>query len=393
MTPQALLDAAVHLLEQTDRSLPGAWPRAVALLVRQALETHVDDQVPAELSSAPFTVRLLWMRRHGDAQRAERLAATWSGLSEACHFHGYELPPTSASLRAWIAVVEEAITAAAVSGHRLVGRAEGGELWSGGGVDDVQSDLVAWLREEDRERGERAVRALVAEWRGRVRHFLCAPAEEEVDDVLQDAILTLCHPDEPRVLAPEGARSPKAWRTTVLRNFLVDRHRKRERMRHLEWAAQMGWSRATERASWQSRKQRRDAREPSRDEPMRVASPAESYEPDPLEPILARRRRALVVRAAYELAPRRAALILLALGADLGPIVPALAHALEDSVERVAARIRRAQRQGPASDGYLTLPMIRVVHPHEPEARATEAARKTLSRAVQDLRERLGEKE
>lgn len=378
MTPRALLDAAEALLDDASDLLPGAWPRAVALLVRQALEAQVDREVPPELARAPFTVRLLWLRGRGDPDRAERLAATWSALSEACHFHGYELPPTTSTLRGWIRVVGAACgeSEVRVSGALPRARLGRGEHPSGGGVDEVQADLIAW-REGDRERGERALRAISAEWRGRVRHYLRSPPAEEVEDVLSEAMIELCMLERLRVLAPDDARSPKAWRAAVLRNFLHDRRRRLDRRQHAEWASALGLGKAQERAAWRG------------DVPRLVAAPVAPVVDevtDPLERLIGERRRAEVVRRAHGLAVRRGVLVLLALRADVEPRVAELARALGDTVERVSERVRRARASADdARHGYLTLAMVRVVYPDEPEQKALEAARKALSRALLDL--------
>lgn len=384
MTPRALLDAAETLLEDAGDHLPGAWPRAVALLARQALELLVEGRVPPSLRSAPFSVRLFWLRQDGDKEEAERLAATWSALSEACHFHGYELPPTAASLRGWIAVVDAAVSGSRgeVSARRMPVRPGAGEIVSGGGVDDVQEDLVAWLDRGDMARGNRALRAISDEWRGRIRRFLRSPLAEEVDEVLGEAMLELCTAEAPRVRAPDDVVSASAWRATVLRNWLVSRMRKHLRRLHAERAYVVGLTPAAERAVWRVRGEL----------PPVVASSGEDDAHDPLERLLAERRRAEVVRRARDLAPRRAVLVLLVLRADVEPLVPALARTLNDTVERVAHRVRRALASEP--DGvhpYLTRAMVRVVYPDQPEAQALEAARKALARAVSELRAQCSE--
>ena len=41
---------------------------------------------------------------------AARVAHAWSALSNACHYHSYELAPTEGELVGWIEVVEEFAT-------------------------------------------------------------------------------------------------------------------------------------------------------------------------------------------------------------------------------------------------------------------------------------------
>lgn len=59
------------------------------------------------MSQVPFTTQLLVLRAlHPDDPSATTIAYTWSALSQATHFHGYELPPTAEALRGWIESVE-----------------------------------------------------------------------------------------------------------------------------------------------------------------------------------------------------------------------------------------------------------------------------------------------
>src|SRR5262245_51857387 len=114
-----LLDAARDLLQRPDPATAGIWPRASALLVRQALERALDDywrrQAPGiERCSMRAQLLCLPAYLHADgAVLAERTAYAWIRLSRACHQHVYELPPTAAELVTWIDIVEEFVTAAA----------------------------------------------------------------------------------------------------------------------------------------------------------------------------------------------------------------------------------------------------------------------------------------
>ena len=107
---QALVAAAHDLLERPDAMTAGIWPRATALLARQALEATLDDlwlarargvercSGRAQLLCLPYYLR--------DEELAERVSYTWTGLSRACHQHAYELPPTSSELLGWLSTVE-----------------------------------------------------------------------------------------------------------------------------------------------------------------------------------------------------------------------------------------------------------------------------------------------
>lgn len=107
-----LLRYAKDLLERPTAATAGLWPRASALLARQALETSLDDlwklrapglercSVRAQLLCLPYVLSR-------DPELADRVSYAWAGLSRACHQHAYELPPALPELAGWIGVVEE----------------------------------------------------------------------------------------------------------------------------------------------------------------------------------------------------------------------------------------------------------------------------------------------
>lgn len=107
---RAVLQLARDLLTRSDPSSAGLWPRATALLIRQALEEAVDEywrarQLP--LDSLPTQAQLVCMRMMtADGTLPARLHEAWGALSRACHHHPYELAPTAAELAAWIEVVQ-----------------------------------------------------------------------------------------------------------------------------------------------------------------------------------------------------------------------------------------------------------------------------------------------
>ena len=92
----------------------GIWPRATALLARQALEGALDDlwrlRAPGvEQCSTRAQLLCLPFYLPGNQELAERVSYTWAGLSRACHQHPYELPPTSSELLGWLATVEQCV--------------------------------------------------------------------------------------------------------------------------------------------------------------------------------------------------------------------------------------------------------------------------------------------
>jgi hypothetical protein len=98
-----LLRSADQILSEPAYASAGVWPRAAALLARQALETAMLEfwivRAPgvewtsnsAQLLCLPDFVR--------DREVAENAALVWNSLSRICHHHPYELLPTAAELR------------------------------------------------------------------------------------------------------------------------------------------------------------------------------------------------------------------------------------------------------------------------------------------------------
>ena len=81
--------------------LKGMWPRAVALLARQALETAVEDVWEVVAPHSPrvsMRARLLCFEEFLPAGLAGEVAYTWTALSNAVHFHPYELAPTGVEI-------------------------------------------------------------------------------------------------------------------------------------------------------------------------------------------------------------------------------------------------------------------------------------------------------
>ena len=108
---RATLQLARDLLSRADPATAGLWPRAAALLIRQALEEAVDAywttrQVPLESVSTQTQLVCLRMMTADNALRGQ-LHEAWGSLSRACHHHPYELAPTVEELAAWIDVVED----------------------------------------------------------------------------------------------------------------------------------------------------------------------------------------------------------------------------------------------------------------------------------------------
>ena len=102
---------ARQLLLRAAPETAGLWPRAAALLGRQALELAVDEywgRKKMALITCPTRPQLICLREYlGDDELAGRLHHAWDALSRACHHHPYELAPTVGELQRWMDVVEE----------------------------------------------------------------------------------------------------------------------------------------------------------------------------------------------------------------------------------------------------------------------------------------------
>jgi hypothetical protein len=115
MTPTELLAAAQRLLDKPDAKTAAIWPRAAALLARQALEQGLDQYwrgKSLKLDTLGTKPQLICLQAYlPDRDLAARTNEAWSSLTQACHHHPYELPPSRAELNGWLAAVDEALRA------------------------------------------------------------------------------------------------------------------------------------------------------------------------------------------------------------------------------------------------------------------------------------------
>ena len=93
--------------------MTGLWPRASAVLVGRALEASLLllwERRTLDLRGCSMRIQLICLKSYlGDGELAARASHTWSALRRACHHHPYELAPTAAELRGWLAVVDELV--------------------------------------------------------------------------------------------------------------------------------------------------------------------------------------------------------------------------------------------------------------------------------------------
>jgi hypothetical protein len=114
-TPEVLLRSASVVMIRPDAVWGGVWPRAAALLTRQALEDGVDRVWVGPLASlraASMKAQMVCLREYLDDRALARSAyAAWCELSNACHAHPFDLAPTADELRGWGEVVARLLAA------------------------------------------------------------------------------------------------------------------------------------------------------------------------------------------------------------------------------------------------------------------------------------------
>jgi hypothetical protein len=117
MMSAELLAAAREIMRRADPVTAGLWPRAAALLGRQALEGALEDlwrRKRVDLAECPARIQLLCLPAYlGDAALAARASYAWASLSHACHHRAYDLAPTATELTGWLQCVADLVDGAA----------------------------------------------------------------------------------------------------------------------------------------------------------------------------------------------------------------------------------------------------------------------------------------
>lgn len=112
-TPNELVKLARGLLKADATGAAGVWPRAGALLARQALELALSELwsiCGVEMDKVSARAQLLCFEAYiRDQQLGQDVRQTWSALSRATHHQPFELAPTAAELSRWFDVVERLI--------------------------------------------------------------------------------------------------------------------------------------------------------------------------------------------------------------------------------------------------------------------------------------------
>jgi hypothetical protein len=119
-----LLDGAELILREPRYSVAGVWPRAVALLTRQAIEVAMMEfwivRAPG-LEWCSTHAQLLCLPDYvSEREIAESASHAWNSLSRICHHHPYELLPTAAELRVLLDTTRRLMTVLAGDGVQPV---------------------------------------------------------------------------------------------------------------------------------------------------------------------------------------------------------------------------------------------------------------------------------
>lgn len=123
--PIHLLNLARSIMRVPRADLVGTWPRASAILGRQALEIALDQlwaQVAPGVENASARAQLTCLPEYIDSELASRVRYSWHVLSAACHYHAYELPPVASELNGWLDDVEALIAEVGVNDHTPAAR-------------------------------------------------------------------------------------------------------------------------------------------------------------------------------------------------------------------------------------------------------------------------------
>lgn len=109
----SLVSWARAVLEHPDLATVRAWPRAAALLGRQALEEGLGgfwDRNAPQVRKAAMRTQLVCLEEYlKDADLVHGVRHAWLALTRACHQHPYDLAPTFPELDSWLTSVEELV--------------------------------------------------------------------------------------------------------------------------------------------------------------------------------------------------------------------------------------------------------------------------------------------
>jgi hypothetical protein len=115
LTPDDLLAEAQRMLDEANTATVAVWPRAVALLARQALEealrSYWANHAPG-VERLTMRAQLTCLRAYlSSPDLARDVAFTWHALSRATHHHAYELDPTREELSSLVTATRHLVAA------------------------------------------------------------------------------------------------------------------------------------------------------------------------------------------------------------------------------------------------------------------------------------------
>jgi len=113
LEPGELLGEARRFLEEASPGTISVWPRATALLARQALEGAMRRFWQArafDVQWLPMRAQLQCLGAYVPSEELARdIAFAWRALTRATHHHPYELDPTKEELGSLVASAERAV--------------------------------------------------------------------------------------------------------------------------------------------------------------------------------------------------------------------------------------------------------------------------------------------
>lgn len=122
--PAKIIVEARAILDARTQTTAAIWPRATALLARQALETALRqfwETAAPGVEQVSFRAQLICLPAYlGDEVLSERISHCWWVLTRAVHHHAYELSPTLDELSTWLDEASALVTS--LDGARSLAR-------------------------------------------------------------------------------------------------------------------------------------------------------------------------------------------------------------------------------------------------------------------------------
>lgn len=110
MNVEYLLGVADQLVSRPHAATAGLWPRAAAVLGRQALESAIKEfwkQRSFQMEGCSWHAQLLCLREFAPENLSREAIQAYHNLSRACHYLPYEIQPNKDELRDWLQSVRK----------------------------------------------------------------------------------------------------------------------------------------------------------------------------------------------------------------------------------------------------------------------------------------------